>query len=78
MDMLVYIGFAFIVIGAIGFLIAAFKEGLLWGFGCLLISPISLIFLFAHWNETKNPFFLQLVGIGVIYLAAAMGAEIDI
>ncbi len=62
MQILVYLGLAIFVIGGIGTLIAAFKTSLLWGLGCLFISPISLIFLIVHWNVAKNPFFLQLVG----------------
>jgi len=78
MEILVYIGFGLVFIGGIGFLIATFRESLLWGFGCILISPISIIFLFAHWDDAKNPFFLQLLGIGLIFLAVFMGAEVDI
>lgn len=61
------------VIGCIGFLIAAFKQSILWGLGCILLSPISLVFLIIHWNEAKNPFFLQLAGMGIIFLAVFMG-----
>ncbi len=78
MEILVYIGLVIVIIGGIGFLIAAFKESVLWGIGCLLISPISLIFLFVHWEEAKNPFLMQLAGIGVIFFALFMGAEVDI
>ncbi len=75
MDILVFVGFGIALVGAIGFLIAAFKESVLWGLGCLFISPLSLIFLLLHWSEAKNPFFLQLAGLGIIAFAIYMGAD---
>lgn len=78
MELLAYIGFGLIVIGGIWFLIAAFRERVLWGIGCLPIAPVSLFFLFAYWDEAKNPFLLQLSGIGLAVLAVYMGAEIEI
>lgn len=73
MEWLVYLGFGILIIGGIGFLIAAFKQSLIWGLGCLFISPISIVFLVLHWSEAKNPFFLQLVGLGLLFVAAMSG-----
>ncbi|WP_353144400.1 hypothetical protein [Acinetobacter pragensis] len=67
---IIYVGFAVILIGAIGFLIAAFKNSILWGLGCLLFSPISIVFLVLYWQDAKNPFFLQLIGILIVFLGA--------
>ncbi len=72
MEVLLYIGIGIFIIGGIGTLIAAFKESLLWGLGCLLFTPISLVFLVLHWQKAKNPFFLQLVGLAVVLLGAGM------
>ena len=68
--LLIYFGFLILLIGSIGFLIVAFKNSILWGLGCLLISPISIIFLILYWNDAKNPFFLQLIGIFVVFLGS--------
>ncbi|MDY6483190.1 hypothetical protein SKM54_12155 [Acinetobacter faecalis] len=68
--LLMYLGFAIIIIGAIGFLIAAFKTSILWGLGCFLFYPISIVFLILHWQEAKNPFFLQLIGIGFVFASS--------
>ena len=68
--LLIYFGFLILLIGSIGFLIAAFKNSILWGLGCLLISPLSIIFLILYWNDAKNPFFLQLIGIFVVFLGS--------
>jgi uncharacterized membrane protein len=76
MEIISYIGILIVVIGAIGFLIAAFRESILWGLGCLLISPVSIVFLFMHWPEAKNPFFLQLAGLAIFLAAGSMGSEV--
>lgn len=68
--LLIYLGGAIIIIGAIGFLIAAFRNSILWGLGCLLFSPISIVFLILYWQQAKNPFFLQLIGLGVVFLGS--------
>lgn len=67
---IIYAEFTIILIGAIGFLIAAFKNSILWGLGCLLFSPISIVFLVLYWQDAKNPFFLQLIGILIVFLGA--------
>ena len=66
-----YLGIALIIIGGIGTLIAAFKTSILWGLGCLLIAPVSLIFLVLHWDVAKNPFFLQLVGLALLFAGSS-------
>ena len=78
MEILAYFGVGIFIIGGVGFLIAAFKESLWWGLLCILVSPISLLFLLLHWSEAKNPFFLQLVGLAIVMFAAYMGAEFRI
>ncbi len=70
MELLVIIGIFVLVIGSIGFLIAAFKTSILWGLGCLLLSPVSLIFLILHWPVAKNPFLLQLIGVVICIIGA--------
>lgn len=65
-----YLGFAIIFIGAIGFLIAVFRTSILWGIGCLLFYPISIVFLILYWSDAKNPFFLQLIGIFIVFLGS--------
>jgi len=59
-----------LVLGSILFLIAAFSESILWGLACIFFSPAGFIFLLTHWEEAKNPFFIQLVGVG--FIAAGM------
>ncbi len=70
MEALLYVGLGIFIIGGIGTLIAAFKTSILWGIACLLIAPVSLLFLIMHWNNAKNPFFLQLIGFGIMFLGS--------
>ncbi len=75
---MMYLGFVIIFIGAIGFLIAAFKTSILWGLGCLLLSPISIVFLILYWQDAKNPFFLQLIGLFVVFLGSMFISPTDL
>lgn len=59
-------------IGGIGTLVAAFTTGLWWGLGCLLLWPVSLLFLVVHWDMAKNPFFLQVVGLVTILIGGGL------
>jgi hypothetical protein len=68
MEVLVWIGMIATAIGGIGILIAAFSTSTRWGLGCLLMPPVSLLFLVFHWDVAKNLFFLQLVGIALFFM----------
>jgi hypothetical protein len=71
MIVLVIFGVILLFIGGIGILIAAFKTSFLWGLGCLLIAPMSLVFLIMHWEDAKNPFFLQIIGIMLVCIGSS-------
>ena len=75
LEILFWIGIALVVIGGIGFLIAAFKTSILWGLGCIIFPIIQFVFLAVHWREAKNPFLLQVAGI-VITLVAVCGLSV--
>jgi hypothetical protein len=65
-------GLGLILIGFVFFLIAAFRESVLWGLGVLFLSPVSLVFLIVHWDRAKQPFFLQLYGFGALLVAVLL------
>jgi hypothetical protein len=67
------VGSLIVLIGSILFLIAAFRESILWGLACLFISPVSLFFLIVHWSKAKNAFFIQLAGLGLMVLGYYLG-----
>jgi hypothetical protein len=75
MEILSYIGVLIFILGCLGFLVAAFQESIIWGLGCLIVSPVSLVFLVMHWQQAKNPFFLQIIGLVIIMAADYMGSE---
>lgn len=60
------------LIGLIGLIIDAFREDFFWGLGCLLFLPVALAFVVFHWEEAKKPFFIWLIGFGMIILAVLM------
>ncbi|MFT6986803.1 MAG: hypothetical protein ACJAT7_002647 [Psychromonas sp.] len=70
-DIVGVIGVLILVIGGILFLIAAFKESIIWGIACLLITPVVLAFTVMHWDVAKKPFFIQLAGLGVMLIAGS-------
>jgi hypothetical protein len=77
-DILFIIGLIVFVIGGIGFLIAAFRTSLLWGLGCLFISPLQIIYLFIHWDSAKQPFSIQLIGGFTMLVSAYFQGKFNI
>lgn len=73
MEFLLLLGYGIVLIGGIWFLIVAFKESALWGIGCFLLAPVSIVFLIKYWQDSKNPFFVQLAGLGLVLIAALSG-----
>ncbi|TWU31771.1 hypothetical protein [Novipirellula artificiosorum] len=64
------------IIGWLWIVVAAFSDGeTLWGIGCLIISPLCLVYGFLNFHELKIPFLMVLlgfaarVGIGLIVFA---------
>lgn len=68
--LLLWIGIALFLLGSFAFLIAAFRESILWGLLVLFVSPCGLIFLVLHWSRAKNSFFLMLWGWGFVLASA--------
>ena len=66
----VLVGLLLMLAGALSFLLAAFREGLLWGLGVLFVPPLALVFLIVHWQVAKRGFFLKLYGIGLVVVGA--------
>ena len=62
-------GLIVFLIGSVGFLIATFRAGILWGLSCMLLPLVSFIFLFVHWKTAAKPFFVSLLGIAILFLS---------
>lgn len=67
-----WVGLILALVGGIAFIIAAFRESLLWGLGVLFLPFVSLVFLILHWQSAKRPFFLQLWGLAFAVLAVVL------
>ena len=62
-------GLIVFLIGSVGFLIATFRAGILWGLSCMFLPLISFIFLFVHWKTAAKPFLVSLLGIAILFLS---------
>jgi hypothetical protein len=69
------LGVVIFVIGGLFFLVAAFRESILWGLACLFIPIASIFFLIMHWPVAKKPFFIQLAGCAVTLVGAIIGSR---
>ncbi len=63
---LLIFGLLTLVVGSIMMLVAAFRESVWWGLGCLLFSPVGLVFLIIHWAEAKRGFLVHLAGLAIL------------
>jgi len=67
------LGLVIALVGLVWLLVITFKTSVLWGLGSLFIPIVSLVFVVMHWDETKRPFLIQVVGV-VLMVAGAMMA----
>jgi hypothetical protein len=61
-------GLLVMLAGGIFFIIAAFRQSILWGLGVLFVPLVPLIFLIVEWQSAKRPFFWQLWGLALVAL----------
>lgn len=71
-DVMVGAGGLLVLVGAIAFVVVAFRESLLWGLGVLFVPFVSLIFLIVNWNTAKRSFFWQLLGIALVFIGTTV------
>jgi len=71
--MLVILGMIAILVGAIWLIVAAFQESPVWGLAVLFFHGIaSFIFLILHPEQAWRPVALEVVGVVLVMLGAAM------
>jgi hypothetical protein len=64
------------IIGWLWITVMAFSEGeTLWGVGCLILSPLCIVYGLMYFQELKIPFFMVVGGfvVRVAILAIAIG-----
>ena len=66
-----WVGLALMLVGALLFVIAAFREGILWGLAVLFLPIVSIIFLIVHWHRAKDPFLMQVSGFIFVLIAVS-------
>jgi uncharacterized membrane protein len=62
-------GLIVFLIGSVGFLIATFRAGILWGLSCMFLPFVSFAFLFVHWKTAAKPFLISMLGIAILFLS---------
>ncbi len=65
-------GLVIFLIGSIGYLIATFRVGILWGLSCLLLPFVAVIFLFVHWKVAVKPFLVSILGVAIVFLTTLL------
>ena len=77
-----YLGIGLVVIGwiiglvcGIWILVLAFQKDPVWGIGCLLCGIVTLIFVIQNWEQTKKPFLINLGGVVLVLIGAALGGS---
>ena len=61
------LGLVIFLIGSLGYLVATFRVGILWGLSCMFLPFVSFIFLFVHWKVAAKPFFVSMLGVAILF-----------
>jgi hypothetical protein len=73
--LLLVIGAILMFIGGIWLLIEQFKESVLWGLGSIFVPFVALVFVIMHWDVSKRPFLIQVAGIVLLVIGAALSGD---
>jgi hypothetical protein len=72
---LVLLGLLAVLVGTIVFVIAAFRESLLWGLGVVFVPPLWLVFLIVHWRAAKPALVIELWGLAFFMLGVFLAGN---
>ena len=67
-------GIVIYLIGSIGFIIAEFKTGILWGICGLLFQVVHIAYAILHFRECKKWLGFLLVGLALIIMGSVFGS----
>lgn len=67
---LAVLGMILSFVGGIWLLVVAFKTSVWWGLGSLFIPLVGLIFVILHWQPSKKPFLISVVGTVLLIIGA--------
>jgi uncharacterized membrane protein len=71
-EFLIIVGWLLVIMSGFVILIKAFKENAVWGLCCIFIPIMQIVFVIMNWDECKNVFYVQLGGLAMVLLGAAM------
>jgi hypothetical protein len=67
------VGWLFSFLGSLWIIILGWQRNILWGLICFLVPIVQLVYVAAHWKESKEGFFLLMSGLVMVILAAIAG-----
>ena len=76
-NLVVILGAIFLILGNLWLLITIFKDSIMWGVGCLVFGPLTLLWIILNWDLAKTPTLFYLGGVGIIFLGIFLGADIQ-
>jgi hypothetical protein len=69
------LGYFISLLGGIWLLVVIYQESVGWAIACVFVPFVALIYVIAHWEDTKNPFFVNVAGAGLIFFGVMGGAK---
>jgi len=67
-------GWLFAVLGGLWIIVLGWQRNILWGVICFLVPLAQLVYVAAHWKESREAFWLLVAGLVLIFFAALLGA----
>ena len=64
---LALVGALLAVIGNVWIVVLAFRTGLLWGVGCLLLPPLGLVYCAVNFRKTWKPLVVAIIGLAMFF-----------
>ena len=65
-------GLLLIAGGSLYILVRAFTTSVRWGVGCLLVSPVMIVFAMLHWDDAKAGVLATVAGTVVLFLGGML------
>ena len=70
---LLILGYLLAFLGSLWIIILGWQRNILWGVICFLVPIVQLVYVAAHWKESKEAFLLQIAGLVLVIIAALAG-----
>jgi hypothetical protein len=67
------LGWLLAFLGSLWIIILGWQRNIIWGVVCFLVPIVQLVYIAAHWKESKEAFSLQIAGLVLLILATVAG-----